>query len=181
MRACNGFGKGLVILVLCAAVAACGSEDDMGDGSVTGGTDGGGTGGTGGTGGGGGDAAGGSGGTAYKFLVIMDEKAVSDDMYCRGTGPGPDIDAVELKRSGSTVGVGLKGSAELAMARPDNMTTAACGQCGAQMNQTCNYSGRIGCSQSRGTARCQGVMPCPTRLHRLEHQRYLATDRQRYG
>ena len=41
MRACNGFGKGLVILILGAAVAACGGEDDMGDGSVTGGTDGG--------------------------------------------------------------------------------------------------------------------------------------------
>src|SRR5215204_3231708 len=112
MRACNGFGKGLVILMLGAAAAACGSEDDMGDGSVTGGSDGGGTGGTGGTGGGGSDAAGGSGAVAYKWLAIVDDTAQYTTALCMaGTGPGPDIDAIELKRAGATVGVGLTGSA----------------------------------------------------------------------
>jgi hypothetical protein len=141
MRACNGFGKGLVILILCAAVAACGSEDDMGDGSVTGGTDGGGTGGTGGTGGGSGDAAGGSGGTAYKFLAIVDNTAVYTEALCMaGTGPGPDIDAVELKRAGATLGVGMTGTASFVDGFPGT-TSVGCSNCGMMMNAACTHSG----------------------------------------
>jgi hypothetical protein len=135
MRACIGLGRGLLILVLGAAAAACGGDDEMTDGAATGGGDGSATGGTGGTGGGGGDAAGGSSAVAYKWLAIVDDVA---QPACTGTGPGADIDSIEVKRAGTSLGVGLTGSASWVDAFPGGPTVVNCSMCGSG---TCPHSG----------------------------------------
>ena len=66
------------------------------------------------------------GGKSYKWIAIFDETKTPP--VCTGSGPGADIDSVDLRRTGtSVIGVGLKGSAMyVAGAAP----AVACTMCG---------------------------------------------------
>jgi hypothetical protein len=132
-----------LVLTLGVAFSACGDATDLlgdaGLGGAGGGSAGAGGAGTGGSGAGG-TAAGGAGGSsipdgggtadsgggkAYKYIVIVDNDKMP---VCTGTGPGADIDSVDLRHAGSmsVAGVGLKGSATV-----DTQAGAtACAMCG---------------------------------------------------
>ena len=111
------------MLALGAGLAACGdTTDSMGaDGGLGGRSGTGGSSGLGGSGGGSGaggsSAADGGGadlgtGKTYKYIAIVDNDKMPT---CGTTGPGADIDSVDLRHAGSTsvAGVGLKDSAKL--------------------------------------------------------------------
>lgn len=158
MRALSRFW---MISLICGA-AACGTSDsDVGMGGTGGassGTGGSATGGstggsadasaTGGTGGGAGDA-GPTGSGAYNWLAIIDGTAVAT---CTTTGPGADIDSVDLQKVGSSsvTGVGLTGSASFVESLPGGPTTAACTMCGPNMMGSCKHSGATAASRVEG-------------------------------
>jgi len=148
MRACSSFlYRGLLLVAMGAAVTACDTGEDMStDGAA--GVGGGGTGGSGGTGGkapdAGGTPDGSSGGTAYKWIAIFDDEKVP---ACTGSGPGADIDSVDLFRgSGTAIGVGLKGSAIYSDMQPGASNTP-CTSCNGA---ACKYSGTAIAIRSEG-------------------------------
>jgi hypothetical protein len=134
----------LMMLTLGAAFVACGEGDDPladagtgGSSAGSGGSGGGGSGGSGGSGGTGGgssDAGGDTGGSAsaYTWIAIVDDDKAP---ACSGSGPGADIDSVDLIRGATpmTAGVGKVGSATL---MPQTGATA-CTMCN---NAACAYS-----------------------------------------
>ena len=79
----------------------------------------------------------------YAYIVIYD----SEKPDCSTTGPGADIDGVELIAGGSTIGVGLKGSANYAASNPNNVGT--CTMCGKNADKECAHGGdKCDCADS---------------------------------
>lgn len=72
-------------------------------------------------------------GGSYGFVVIYDREKIDCSLT---TGPGSDIDAVELKSGATTVGVGMKGSG---LFGPGMM---ACTKCGAG-GGACLHTGKV--------------------------------------
>jgi hypothetical protein len=143
--------RSLLVLVMGAAVAACDTGEDMGTDGGAGGTGGGGTGGTGGSGGTGGKTPdggtstdGASGGTAYKWIAIFDDDLMP---VCTGSGPGADIDSVDLLRGADVIGVGLKTSPMFVASAPGGPTNTPCNTCGGA---TCKYSGMTAADRAGG-------------------------------
>jgi hypothetical protein len=136
-----------MMLALGAMVAACGDDDSTADGGTggsggsagSGGTGGGGTGG-GGTGGGAGDAG---TSTGYSWIAIVDNDKMP---ACTGSGPGADIDSIDLMRAGGTTvaGVGKNGSAMLT-SQPGGTPCTMCG------SAACKYS------DSAAAVRAEGI------------------------
>jgi hypothetical protein len=145
MRACSTWYRGLLLLTMGVALAAC----DPGEEGETDG--GGGIGGGGGTGGGGGrppdagrmDAP--AGGTAYKYIAIFDDEKIA---VCTGTGPGADIDSIDLVRGTQVIGVGLRASAVFSEGQPGT-TNDPCETCGSAMTN-CKYSGATVAARAEG-------------------------------
>jgi hypothetical protein len=144
--------SGWLLLAAGVAIAACGDSTDMGADGGLGGQSG--QGGLGGSGAGGTSGTGGTsltdagtnpGGKVYKYLAIVDNETMP---ACTTTGPGADIDAIDLRHAGSTLvaGVGLKGSAKLVT------------QTGATPCSTCGTSGGA-CANSGDAAasRVEGI------------------------
>jgi hypothetical protein len=136
----------LLVFALGAALAACdpGEEEGLDGAAGTGG--GGGGGGTGGGGGrppdgGGADMA--SSGTPYRWIAIFDGDRTP---VCTGSGPGADIDSVDLIRGGTVIGVGLTGSAQWSMDQPGT-TVSNCSMCGSG---ACPYSGMTAAPKAEG-------------------------------
>lgn len=127
--------SGVLATTMGSVMVGCGDDAGM-DGGV------GGTGGTGGGSsetkqeGGGGDTGTSEGGEAgsasYKYLVIYDKEKIDCTLT---TGPGSDIDAVELMSGGSKVGVGMKGSGLFGPG------TGACTKCGSS-GGACGHTGK---------------------------------------
>jgi hypothetical protein len=146
--------SGFLVLALGLGLSACGdTADGMGDGGLGGTSGQGGTGGTSGTGGAGGSGTadgGGSdlsgGGKTYKYIAIVDNNTMP---VCTTTGPGADIDAVDLRHAGSTTvaGVGLKGSAKYAV----QTGATPCPTCGAAAAAAaCPHSGMMAADRAEG-------------------------------
>jgi hypothetical protein len=149
---------GIAITVWGASLTACDPGEDL-TSDAAGGSGGGGSGGSGGTGGGGGrvpdarlpDAP---AGTAYQWIAIFDdEKAPA----CTGSGPGADIDSVDLIRGGQTIGVGLRDSAVFSATRTGE-TVAPCDMCGAG---ACMHSGMAAASRAEGIPNAMYYMSMP--------------------
>jgi hypothetical protein len=76
---------------------------------------------------------------SYKWIAIFDETTTPSVPMCAATsGPGADIDSVDLLRGGSVIGVGLRGSAVFSQARTD-VSVSPCTGCGSQM-RPCTHS-----------------------------------------
>jgi ferredoxin len=141
---------GLLIAVGGAALPACDpGEDPSSDGAA-------GSGGSSGTGGGGG--TGGSradarppdtaAAAAYRWIAIVDD---NKSPMCNATGPGADIDSVDLVRGGgSPIGVGLRGSAAFVDNPAGFPSNVPCTGCGAAMAM-CPHSG------AQAAARIEGI------------------------
>jgi hypothetical protein len=137
---------GLVIMVSGAAMTGCDPGEEGLDDAAAGS---GGSGGSGGTGGSGGrppdarlpDTA---SATVYNWIAIFDDEKVG---VCTGSGPGPDIDSVDLRRGGQNIGAGLRSSAIFSADRPGE-TVSACSMCNGM---TCAHSG------TQAQARAEGV------------------------
>jgi hypothetical protein len=150
--------SGFLVLALGLGLSACGdTADGMGDGGLGGSSGSGGTAGSlGGTSGAGGGGAGGSGtadgggsdlsggGKTYKYIAIVDNNTMP---MCDTTGPGADIDSVDLRHAGSTsaAGVGLKDSAKYAT----QTGATACATCGSAA-AACPYSGMTAAARAEG-------------------------------
>ncbi len=140
--------RNILMLALGVGLAACGEGADGADGgdaSPGGGKPDGGSS-TADTGGGSTtDTGGGSTGAKYTWIAIADEDKTP---VCTATsGPGADIDAVDLRRGTSTssIGVGLTGSASLAAATG----ATPCTGCGSSMG-ACRHSGAEAASRVEG-------------------------------
>jgi hypothetical protein len=142
--------SGFFVLALGVAISACGDTTDSGADGGTGGASG--LGGAGGAGGSGGTSAGGAGGSVtvdgggggktYKYLAIVDNETKP---ACTTTGPGADIDAIDLRHAGSTLvaGVGLTGSAKF-------VTQAGATPCTTCGGKDCGNSGDAAASRVEG-------------------------------
>jgi hypothetical protein len=152
-----GMASKFLVLTLGVGLAACGDTADLlGDGGLGGagggsaGAGGAGTGGavtaTGGAGGSsvpdGGGSADTGGGKKFKYIVIVDNDKTP---VCTGTGPGADIDSVDLRHAGSTSvsGVGLKDSAMV----DTQVGATACSMCGTA---ACPNSGTAAAARVEG-------------------------------
>jgi hypothetical protein len=155
----------LMMLALGAGVVACGETEDALSDAGTGGSGSGGSGGSGGTGGGGGSGgSGGSGGTGgssgsggsaadaggdggaakmYSYIAIFDNDKTP--VCADSSGPGADIDSVELRRGSSNIGAGLVGSA-MYSTQPGG---TPCTMCGSMMT-ACAYSGSAAAARAEG-------------------------------
>ena len=79
----------------------------------------------------------------YTYLVIYD----SEKPDCSTNGPGADIDAIQLERGGSVVGVGLIGSSDYAASNPNSVGT--CTMCGKNADKPCSHGGdQCSCADS---------------------------------
>jgi hypothetical protein len=139
----------LLIIVSGAALSACDpGEEGLDDGSAGSG----GSGGTGGTGG-----SGGTGGrpvdarlpdtaasAAYQWIGIYDDQTMP---ACTSTGPGADVDSVDLLRGGSVIGVGLKTSASFDATQQGGPTVTPCTSCN---NGACPNSGPQAAERAEG-------------------------------
>lgn len=73
----------------------------------------------------------------YFYLVIYD----ADKPDCSTTGPGADIDSVELVVNGATIGAGLKLSADFIAANPSaSVVPCKAGECGSAGNKACSHA-----------------------------------------
>jgi hypothetical protein len=143
---------GLLIAIGGAALSACdpGEEDPSTDGAAGSG----GSGGGGGTGGGAGRPVDGrlpdtAAAATYLWIAIVDDNKTP---VCTSTGPGADIDSVDLLRGGgqSPIGVGLRGSAAFVESPAGFGSNVPCGGCGASMAM-CPHSG------AQAAARVEGI------------------------
>lgn len=131
--------SGLVTICLGTLLLGCGTEDDGVDGGDAGRSD---TGVTPDTGGGTPDT-GTPGGTAYKYIYIVDNETSYSGAMCN-SGPGPDIDGIQLKRGTMTIG---NGSNAMFVAMPPGMAAAPCTMCGTDM---CYYSSTTVANRAEG-------------------------------
>ena len=138
----TGIASKFLVLTIGIALAGCGDTADLLADAGLGGTGGAGGAGGGAAGAGGGAGTGGAagssvpdgggtadtgGGKTFTWIAIVDDKAPT----CGGTGPGADIDSVDLRHAGSmsVSGVGLKGSATLTTQTGATACTCSGGAC----------------------------------------------------
>jgi len=128
----RNLAKTLMMIALSGAfAAACGDDSTDADGSADGGGTGGGGGNTDGAAGSDGGGTDGGGSVTYKYVVVYDREKIDCSLT---TGPGSDIDAIELQSGGTTVGVGKTGSALYGKGDME------CTKCGMSMG-ACGHTG----------------------------------------
>ncbi len=131
----------LMIAFLGMTAAACDGLGDDGDGGVTDGGAG-----DGGSEAGGGDAGSADAAPARKFTTIVIYDKETAPMCSAGTGPGADIDAVELRQGTALLGVGKIGTAAHG---PGPAGATPCTGCGASAG-ACMHSGAAAVARIEG-------------------------------